>query len=103
MVAVPPPARAPALPPCGALLISAMATTLYGYQDPFVSAENLNGFLDEFTAYTDVDLVSYAGTTHAFSRPDKVPGDEKMRFSPKAAERAWRSIERVLMDAFAVQ
>ena len=71
---------------------------LHGNDDPFVSGLQL--FLEEFSALTDVDVISFARTTHGFSRPDKVPGDEKMRFSPEVAQRAWRSIERMLADAF---
>ena len=73
---------------------------LHGVDDPFVPPSNVAAFLEEFSVLTDVQLASYQGTTHAFSRPDKVPGDEKMRYSPGVARRAWRGIGRVLADAF---
>ena len=75
---------------------------LHGVDDPFVPPSNIAAFLEEFSVLADVELVSYQGTTHAFSRPDKVPGDEKMRYSPGVARRAWTSIERALADAFDV-
>lgn len=71
---------------------------LHGADDTFVT--DLPNFLEEFSAITDVNLISFARTTHGFCRPDKTPGDDKMRYSPEAAKESWRSIESMLERAF---
>ena len=74
---------------------------LHGADDPFVLHADVVAFQEEMSAsgVADVELVSYSRTTHAFTRPEKVPGDDSQRFSERAARRAWDTLMQFLDDA----
>jgi dienelactone hydrolase len=74
---------------------------LHGADDPFIPAESIQAFLDEMRGgVAAVEFVSFAGATHAFTRPEKVPGDARQAFHPWAARRAWATALQFIDDAF---
>ena len=74
---------------------------LHGADDPFVSSFSLNEFLSEMktSQLAYVELVSFSNTTHAFTRPEKVPGDDYQAYNARAARRAWTTTLEFISDA----
>lgn len=72
---------------------------MHGNDDPFVPSESVARFREEM-GFRKVDLtfVGFSGTTHAFTRPEKVPGDARQAFSPTASEESWRLLLKFLRN-----
>lgn len=79
----------------GALLI------LQGYEDPFVSKEDINSTLNDFTEYgVDWQMNFYSHAMHAFTNPDANNPEAGLLFDPKANDRSWISMQNFFNEVF---
>lgn len=81
--------------------VTAKVLALHGDADPFVPAEQVDGFLAEMRAGRyDWELVRYGGAVHSFTDPD-ANWAGKAEYNPKVAKRAFARMKDFLAEAFA--
>ncbi len=81
--------------------IKSSVLVLHGAVDPYVSAEELNGFIKEMeNARVDYQLVSYAGAVHGFTNPKGGKDASKgYAYNEKADQRSWNAMIQFLKEA----
>ncbi|MCG6117369.1 MAG: dienelactone hydrolase family protein [Aquimonas sp.] len=80
--------------------VAVPALVLNGADDPWVSAEEITGFQQEFTAAgADWQFVNFSGAVHCFAEPDASmpPG---CAYHERSARRAFRMMDDFFAEAF---
>ncbi|MBK8972030.1 MAG: dienelactone hydrolase family protein [Hahellaceae bacterium] len=87
--------------PADAQNIKTSLLVLHGADDPYVPAEQVQGFESEMrTAKVDWQLVSYGGTVHSFT--DKyATAKGQAEYNPQSAVRAFRAMNDFFSERFA--
>ena len=76
---------------------------LHGYDDPFVSQEDMHHTLKELTtAGVDWQMNLYGHAMHAFTNPDVHDPKAGMLFDPKANFRSWKAMTDFFSEVFNV-
>lgn len=79
--------------------IKASILALHGYNDPLVSADDLQHFQEEMTiAQADWQLLTFGNTMHAFTNPSAHSAANGLLYNPLAAKRAWIAIMHFLKE-----
>lgn len=86
--------------PKDARKIKSSVLVLHGAVDPYVSAEELSGFIKEMEdAKVDYQLVSYAGAVHGFTNPKGGRDVSKgYAYNEKADKRSWNAMIQFLKE-----
>jgi len=67
---------------------------LHGNADPFVPEGKVQAFREEMADRgVPLNLVAFDGATHAFTRPEKVPGTDTAAYNEPVAQDAWSRME----------
>ena len=81
--------------------ISAKVLVLHGFDDPMVSAEDVNALEQEMTkADIDWQLHVYGGTMHAFMNPLANDPEFGTVYNPIAEKRAWIAMQNFFQEIF---
>jgi dienelactone hydrolase len=80
--------------PEDAVNIRAKVLALHGADDPYVTQEEVAGFIDEMKkGKVDWQLVQYSGAVHGFTNPTNGTDPKKgAAYNEKAAARAWKAM-----------
>lgn len=86
--------------------VKARVLVCNGAADPFVTAEQIEGFKKEMQdAGVDVKFVNYAGALHAFTNPDADEFGKKfelpLAYNREADESSWKDMEEFFRQVFA--
>lgn len=82
--------------------ITAEVLVLHGYDDPMAPPEHILALGKELTAAGATwELVAYGGTQHAFTFEGAQAPEKGLRYSARAARRAWRTGTEFLAEALA--
>ncbi len=75
----------------------------HGAEDPFITAEQFSGFIEEMTkAGADWQLISYGGTVHSFTNPNAASvGNPGIAYNKSADERSWLAMRNFFDEIFA--
>ena len=80
--------------------IRSKVLVLHGADDPFVSKENIEAFVNEMNQWNiDWQMVSYGGAVHSFTK--KEAGDNKASgaaYHPKADQRSWKHMRQFFSE-----
>jgi dienelactone hydrolase len=89
--------------PADARNVKAKVLVLHGADDPYVPAEQLQGFEDEMkAAHVDWQLHVYSDAVHAFTIPEA--GNDKSKgaaYNASADRRSWKAMEDFFAEIFA--
>jgi len=82
--------------------ITGKVLVLHGADDPFVTPQELNGFVQEMrAARVDWQIVQYGDAVHSFTNPEA--GRDKSKgaaYNEKADKRSWKAMEQFFEELF---
>ena len=82
--------------------MSASVLACHGSADPFIPEDQFQAFLrDMADRDADVQILTFLGAKHAFTRPEKTTqedDDAGFQYAPKAATRSWDAMKRFFID-----
>ncbi|MBT8495279.1 MAG: dienelactone hydrolase family protein, partial [Deltaproteobacteria bacterium] len=85
--------------------VKAKVLVAHGNADPFVPAEQVEGFKKEMEAAgVDMRFFGYDGAKHAFTNPDATDNGKKFKipleYNKDADEKSWAELEKFLKEIF---
>ncbi len=82
--------------------IQAKVLALHGHDDPMVTQEQVQAFMQEMTQLkADWQLHHYGHTMHAFTNPEANDPEFGTVYNAMAEQRAWQSMQNFLSEIFA--